>query len=226
MATPMPFAEGPTSAIPFPAGQRGPRGFVLIELKRHRSLTAKDLAQHLELSLNAVRHHLKELEAEGLVEYAREARGVGAPVYVYTLTPLGEALFPSGYEDALTAVLEEIVARDGREAAVSLVTAHFAAIVRRVKAETEGQPAAKRLAAVARALTGAGYMAEWGASGGTGTLREHNCAIRAVAERFPEICAAERAFLEEVLGAEVERTQHLLDGCAACEYSVRFKEQG
>jgi DeoR family suf operon transcriptional repressor len=44
-----------------------------------------------------------------------------------------------------------------------------------------------------------------------------------VAERFPEICAAEARFLADVLGAEVERREHMLDGCSACEYHVRFK---
>jgi predicted ArsR family transcriptional regulator len=53
-------------------------------------------------------------------------------------------------------------------------------------------------------------------------LTEHNCAIPAVAERFPEICSAEAKFLAEVLDAEVERTGHILTGCPACEYRVRF----
>jgi predicted ArsR family transcriptional regulator len=43
-----------------------------------------------------------------------------------------------------------------------------------------------------------------------------------VAVRFPEICAAEARFLAEVLGAEVDRREHILTGCSACEYHVRF----
>jgi DeoR family suf operon transcriptional repressor len=81
---------------------------------------------------------------------------------------------------------------------------------------------AERLAAVARLLTEEGYMAEATASSGSGTLVEHNCAVQAVAERFPEICAAEARFLAAVLGAEVHRQEHILSGCSACEYRVRF----
>ena len=77
---------------------------------------------------------------------------------------------------------------------------------------------------VTRALADEGYMAEWQASGRDGaTLTEHNCAIPAVAQRFPEICAAEARFLADVLGAEVDRREHMLSGCSACEYHVRFK---
>ena len=66
-------------------------------------------------------------------------------------------------------------------------------------------------------------MAEVSAQGGHGTLTEHNCAIPAVAQRFPEICAAEARFLAEVLEADVDRREHILNGCSACEYHVRFK---
>ena len=52
------------------------------------------------------------------------------------------------------------------------------------------------------------------------TITEHNCAIRAAAERFPEICDAESAFLEMMTGGTVERHQHILKGCNTCEYQV------
>jgi DeoR family suf operon transcriptional repressor len=78
------------------------------------------------------------------------------------------------------------------------------------------------MAAIAQLLSDEGYMAEGSASSGTGTLIEHNCAIQAVAERFPEICAAEAKFLAAALGAEVNRREHILSGCSACEYQVRF----
>ncbi|HEY6074360.1 MAG TPA: hypothetical protein VIV15_13465, partial [Anaerolineales bacterium] len=47
-------------------------------------------------------------------------------------------------------------------------------------------------------------------------------AVQAVAERFPEICAAEARFLSAVLDAEVQRQEHILSGCNACEYRVHF----
>ena len=46
--------------------------------------------------------------------------------------------------------------------------------------------------------------------------------LRAVAERFPEICAAEEKFLQRVLAASVERRQHIVSGCNTCEYAITF----
>jgi predicted ArsR family transcriptional regulator len=71
-------------------------------------------------------------------------------------------------------------------------------------------------------MNDAGYMAEWNATAGTFRLVEHNCAIRAVAERFPEVCAAEEKFLQTVLVATVERRAHIVSGCNACEYAIDF----
>jgi DeoR family transcriptional regulator, suf operon transcriptional repressor len=207
---------------PLPLGLKGSRGAVLIELKRARRVTAKELAAKLGISLNAVRHHLKELEAEALVEYERQHRGVGAPAFAYRLSPAGEALFPRRYESTLTELLDYVVQREGRASAVAVLEARYHALTRRLQRDLAGATAAERMAAVARLLSDEGYMAEGTASSGTGTLIEHNCAIQAVAERFPEICAAEAKFLAAALGAEVDRHGHILSGCSACEYRVRF----
>jgi DeoR family suf operon transcriptional repressor len=206
-----------------PVGQKGQRGAVLVQLKRAQRLTARELAGRLGASLNGVRHHLKELEAEGLVEYEREHRGVGAPAFAYRLSPSGEALFPRRYEQTLTAVLDQLVEHQGRDAAVALLESYFEGLARRLQPEFEAGTPDERLVALGRVLSDEGYMAEVSSRAGVATLTEHNCAIQAVAERFPEICAAEARFLEQVLQADVVRHAHMLDGCSACEYHVRFK---
>jgi DeoR family suf operon transcriptional repressor len=180
----------------------------------------------LGISLNAVRHHLKELEGDALVEYERQHRGVGAPTFAYRLSAAGEALFPRRYEATLTELLDYVVRRDGRASAVAVLEARYDALARRLGQELAGATPSERMAAVAQLLSDEGYMAEGTASAGSGTLIEHNCAVQAVAERFPEICAAEARFLAAALGAEVERRGHILSGCSACEYRVHFGNAG
>jgi DeoR family transcriptional regulator, suf operon transcriptional repressor len=202
--------------------QNGLRGAILVELKRSRRSTARELAAKLNVSLNAVRHHLKELESQAMVGYERRHQGVGAPAFAYRLTPAAETLFPRRYEATLNELLDHVVEREGRAAAVSVLEARYATLTRQLQSELEGVPPVERLVAVARLLTQEGYMAEATASTESGTLVEHNCAVQAVAERFPEICAAEARFLAAVLGADVDRHEHILDGCSACEYRVVF----
>jgi len=217
----IPIAHLRASAA-LPVGYKGPRASILVELKVSPGLTAKELAGRLGLSLNAIRHHLKELEVGGLLAHEREQRGVGAPVFAYRLSVTGEQVFPRRYESALTDVLETLVEREGREAVVGALEARYAALLRRLPSDLAELPPERRLTAVTRLLQEDGFMPGWEGSAEGGTLTEHNCAIRAVAERFPEICAAEERFLSAALGASVDLQAHVLDGCAACEYQVQF----
>jgi DeoR family transcriptional regulator, suf operon transcriptional repressor len=209
-----------------PTAYHGPRGDLLLELKLAGQLTARDFAAKLDLSLNAVRHHLKELEGEGLIRYHREQRGMGAPTFAYHLTAEGEGLFPQRQAELLTEVLERVAAQSGRGAIVSAMETRFADLARKLQTDLEGASPARRREVVLQALTEGGFMAEWTEGLGEYKLTEHHCAIRAVAERFPEICEAEAKFLHEVLAAAVEREAHILHGCTACEYKVRFPETG
>ena len=74
-------------------GFRGVRAELLVALKKAQPITAPELGQQFGLTANALRRHLKVLEEEGLVSFAREVRGVGAPVYTFSLTAAGEATF-------------------------------------------------------------------------------------------------------------------------------------
>lgn len=203
------------------AGYRGTRGDLLVALKKSQPLTAKELAERFGVTANALRRHLKELEAEGVVTYRREIRGVGGPVFAYSLTPAGEALFPRAYERALAEVLDLVREQHGEEGIVQLFQRRWDQIAAAAKPELERLPVEKRAHRLAELLTSLGYMAEAHDNGGAlPTLTEHNCAIRLVAERFPEICAAEERFISELLGATVTRQAHIAKGANCCEYCI------
>jgi DeoR family suf operon transcriptional repressor len=196
------------------------RGDILLELKRAQPLTAQELAHKFGVSANAVRRHLKELEAEALVVYGREQRGTGAPTYMYRLSPGGEALFPTQYGEALTDVLALVAETEGREAVKELFAQRFQAQTDRLRAELADATLEEKVAAVVELLSQQGFMAAWSVDADQVTIAEHNCAVRAVAERFPEICAAEAEFLREVLQSELQRDSYIPDGCNACQYSI------
>jgi len=131
-------------------------------------------------------------------------------------------LFPRRYEEALTRLLARVVEKDGRQAAAELFEDHFRQLTEQARVELAMADATERVALVTRLMNDAGYMAEWQEAQGVFHISEHNCAIRAVAEQFPEACVAEQRFLEEVLGAAVERRSQITHGCNACEYAVSF----
>jgi DeoR family suf operon transcriptional repressor len=205
-------------------GHRGLRGQILVAVKKAQPVTAKELSSEFGVSANAVRRHLKELELDGLVAYGREQRGLGAPTFEYRLTDRGEALFPNRYQDALTELLVHVEERAGRGEISAIFAERFRAQAEQLKTELVDLPVEARLQRLVRLLSDEGYMAEWKAENGAITLAEHNCAIRAVAQRYPEICAAEARFLTDVLAAGVERREHITAGSNACTYEITARE--
>lgn len=206
--------------LPVPAGHRGPRGTILLHLKSLGGATASEIATELGCSLNAARHHLKELEVEGVIGYDRTPRGVGAPAHTWHLTPAGQGLFPARYERTLIQVLDHLVASEGRGAAVALLERQYQVLASRLESETAALPPAERGAVIARVLDSEGYMATWAHAAHGGLLTEHNCPHRLIAERFPEVCLAEERFLAEAFGAPVERRSRIAGGCGTCSYRV------
>ena len=209
------------TAVTAPIGYRGTRGEILTALKMSQPLTAKELADKFGVTPNALRRHLKELENEGIVRYQREIRGVGGPVFAFSLTDAGEALFPRGYERALSEILDLVREQQGDEGIVQLFQRRWEEIARVARPELERLPVEQRATRLAELLTSLGYMAEARpVAGALPVLTEHNCAIRLIAERFPEVCAAEERFIADLLGAPVTRQAHIAKGANCCEYCI------
>ncbi len=186
-------------------------------------MTAHELGERFGLTANALRRHLKALEEDGLVRFAKEVRGVGAPVYSFSLTAAGEALFPRSYVSVLASALDALRAQRGDAEVTRVLEAEWNELANEAGPVLDALPLSERVSLVAELLTAKGYMAEAVEPTGDGaslTLRIHNCAMREIADRFPEACAVEAQFVERLLGVPLVRGQHRRDGCGRCEYGV------
>ena len=211
-------------------GFRGVRAELLVALKKAQPRSAHELGEQFGLTANALRRHLKALEEDGLVRYQRDVRGVGAPVYAYSLTSAGEALFPRSYVQVLSAALDALRAQHGDAAVAAVLEAEWQRLADEAGPILDALPLAERVPLVAELLTAKGYMAEvveteaptGDLPGGepSRSLRIHNCALREIAERFPEACAVEEKFVERLLGVPLVRSAHRRDGCGRCEYGI------
>lgn len=206
-------------------GFRGVRAELLVALKKAQPMTAHELGEQFGLTANALRRHLKVLEEDGLVRFAREVRGVGAPVYSYSLTEGGEGLFPRRYVAVLATALDALQQFGGREAVSKVLETEWERLVEEAEPVLAELPIEERVSLVAELLSAKGYMAEAvevASSDRTSisTLRIHNCALGEIAERFPDACAAESRYLERLLGVPLVRGAHRVDGCGRCEYGV------
>ncbi|MEO9125196.1 MAG: iron-sulfur cluster biosynthesis transcriptional regulator SufR [Microcoleus sp.] len=201
--------------------------------------TALELAESLEMSPQAIRRHLKDLEAEGAIRYQSVQAGMGRPQHIYELTSLGRDRFPNRYGDFAVSFLDTLAETVGREQVISILRKQWqrkATDYRRLVGSGSLQERVSKLVELRRAE---GYMAECypvesvgvemcdrDVKGDRFVLMEHNCAISNVAETFPSVCGNELEMFAGVLpDCTIERTHWIIDGEHRCGYLIIARKE-
>jgi DeoR family transcriptional regulator, suf operon transcriptional repressor len=201
------------------------RRALLVALRKRGEARAEELASELGITVGAVRQHLQGLAAADLVGHREERPGPGRPRHVYRLAPAAEALFPRAYGE-LTVELLDYIGDEDPEVVARAFERRRRARVERTRERLAGLDFDARVAEVVRVLDEDGYLADVEPlpEPGGWRIREHNCAILAIAQRYGHACGSEIAFLREVLpDADVTRVSHILTGAHACTYEVRLR---
>ena len=201
-------------------------------LKRVDGASAAELAVSFELTPAAVRQHLEDLAAAGLVEVDPSpsptgGRGRGRPAQRWRLTAGAAALFPDHHADLTVSLLEVLrgtLGESGIDGVVDARTRAQLAGYRSVLPDPAASPVGERVEALARLRSVEGYMAEAVAlpEDDAYLLVEHHCPICAAAESCQNLCRGELDLFRAALGddVQVERSQHLLAGDQRCAYRV------
>lgn len=196
-------------------------------LKRGRA-TAQDLAELMDISAQAIRRHLKDLEAESLIQYQSVQMGMGRPQHLYTLTPKGKERFPHRYDDFAVSLLDTLIESVGEDRVSSILQKQWQRKAIEYRDRLGNGPIQDRLAVLVQLRQAEGYMAEWRPVESNGNsdrpqflIVEHNCAISNVAESFPSVCGHELEMFTMVLqDCTVERTYWMIDGEHRCGYLI------
>jgi DeoR family transcriptional regulator, suf operon transcriptional repressor len=200
--------------------------------------TALELAESLDISPQAIRRHLKDLEGEGLIQYQSVQTGMGRPQHIYELTSLGRDRFPNRYGDFAVSFLDTLAETVGREQVITILQKQWerkATDYRRLVGAGSLEERVIKLVELRRAE---GYMAEYypvesvdvemcgDLKGDRFVLMEHNCAISNVAETFPSVCGNELEMFAAVLpDCTVERTHWIIDGEHRCGYLIIARKE-
>src|SRR4051812_24609420 len=198
----------------------------LVLLKTRGPQTAADLGKAAGVTGEAARQQLARLAADGLVAATAEPRGVGRPAQVWALTEAGHARFPDAHAEVTAHLIRSIRTQLGEAVLDRLIDSRSAESRAAYAAALAGAPdLGERVARLAEARTREGYMAESWAEGEGDVLVENHCPICVAATACQGFCRAELDTFREVLGpdAEVERTEHLVQGDRRCVYRIALK---
>ncbi len=190
-------------------------------------VTAAGLSVRLGLTPAAVRRHLDNLQADGMVEIrtARQygRRGRGRPARLFAITDAGRSAFEHAYDDLATSALKFLAETAGPGAVAAFARRQISELERKYRQRLELVPATERVRALAEALSADGYAASASvapASGGGEQLCQHHCPVAHVAEQFPELCEAETEAFGRLLGTPVQRLATIAHGDGICTTHV------
>ena len=202
---------------------RRPAERFLRTLKTTGPQTVAELGCAAGVCGEAARQQLQRLAADGLVEATAEAKGVGRPAQVWSLTPEGDARFPDAHAELAANLIESIRTEFGESALNRLIDRRAEDAFKRYASAVSGAPDLEhRIARLAEARTREGYMAEYWAEGDGYVLVENHCPIRAAANACEGFCGSELNTFRRVLGPDVrvERIEHIIRGERRCVYRV------
>ncbi len=198
---------------------------ILQSLLRKPRSTINELAEAVGINPISVRHHLTNLQMEGLVEGQEERHGVGRPRLVYTLTDDGMERFPARYMRLTTRLLSQM-----KETMPGPVVAKLFSQIAEDLADTyaddmRGMNIEKRLDFVKEMLGHEGFTVEWEKKDGKYQIHEISCPYYQIGIAHPEVCTVDQTLISKMLALPASKVQCILDGASHCTYVVDAKNK-
>ena len=198
------------------------RDKILNTLLTQRQATIKQLSEVVGINGISVRHHLINLQAEGLVTAEEQRHGVGRPAFVYRLTEKGMERFPTNYLKLTNYLLTESEETLSPEE----VEATFKRIGKKQAEEStnidKNQPIEAQLEQLANQLASDRFLLSWKKEGDSIILQSDNCPYLHVGKEHPEICKIDETLFSEALGREVKLETCMLRGDPRCTYKINL----
>lgn len=206
---------------------------ILQLLRKQGQATAHELAEQLDISPQAIRRHLKDLEAKQLIEHQLIQEGMGRPQHLFRLTQQGRDRFPHRYDEFAVSLLDTLAETVGPEQVSLILQKQWQRKALDYRDRLGKGPLKQRVAALVELRKIEGYMAEWhpvepegNTQGDRFLIVEHNCAISNVAESFPKVCDHELEMFAVVLpDCTVERTYWMINGEHRCGYMISARSR-
>lgn len=199
------------------------RDKILQTLLRQPRSTINELAAVVGINPISVRHHLSNLQMEGLVDAHEERHGVGRPRLVYVLTEEGMERFPTRYLRLTTRLLTQMK----ESMPEPMVTKLFSQVAEDLAADyakqLKGMSMEERLDTVKELLAEEGFTVEWEKADDGYRIHEITCPYYQIGQSHPEVCMVDQTLISRMLAVPANKVQCILEGSAHCTYVVQPK---
>lgn len=199
------------------------RDRILQTLLRKPRSTINELAEAVGINPISVRHHLTNLQMEGLVEAQEERHGVGRPRLVYILTNEGMEHFPTRYLRLTTRLLAQMKETMPKPMVSKLFSQVAEDLAAEYAEQMKGMSMEERLDAVKELLGEEGFTVEWEKAKDGYRIHEITCPYYQIGQNHPEVCTVDQTVISKMLAVPANKVQCILDGGSHCTYVVQPK---
>jgi len=199
---------------------QGTRERILEYICEHRGARAEELAEQFGITPAAVRRHVDNLRADGLVDARPVKQATGRPYHAYFPTDKATQTMPPAYADLLARMLRSLGEQDE---VISTVMASVAeSLASRHRSDIPDSAAIEEvIAQVTASLKTEGILEAWRSEADGFHLVNSSCPYHKAAEISTLPCESDRKAIELLLGLDVEQLNRIVDGAPLCEYLVR-----
>jgi DeoR family transcriptional regulator, suf operon transcriptional repressor len=194
---------------------------ILQTLLRHPKVTINELAEAVEINPISVRHHLTNLQMEGLIEADEVRHGVGRPRLVYSLTQDGMERFPTKYLRLTTRLLAQMKETMPAPVVAKLFNQIAEDLASEYSSQIQGLSMEERLEFVKELLAQEGFTVEWEKKGSEYQIHEISCPYYQIGVAHPEVCTVDQTLISKMLALPANKVQCILDGGSHCTYVVQ-----
>ena len=205
------------------SAQSPTREAALSLMLRQGELTAAQLAETLQVSVQVMRRHLRSLEDEGLVEASPASEGQGRPSNRWRLTSNGRGHFPNGSEHFALGLLSSMTANLPSGMVEELLERQASDKAEDYRKHIGAGTVLERLERLVELRRQEGYVAEFHAELGQDSwvLSEFHCSVQSIAQQFPCVCDQELELIRQTFpDCQVDRVHWLLEGNQACGFRL------
>ena len=192
-------------------------------LEKPRS-TINTLAESVGINPISVRHHLTNLQMEGLVEGLEERHGVGRPRLVYVLTDEGMERFPTRYMQLTTRLLTQLKGSMPGPVVANLFNQIAEDLASQYSSDVQSLSMEERLDFVKQILAQEGFNVQWEKKGEQYQIHEISCPYYQVGATHPEVCTVDQTLISKMLAVPANKVQCILSGAAHCTYVIQPAE--
>ncbi|MFZ3070044.1 MAG: transcriptional regulator [Anaerolineaceae bacterium] len=194
---------------------------ILNTLLTKRQATINELSETVGINGISVRHHLINLQAEGLITAEEQRHGVGRPRFVYRLTEKGLEKFPTNYLRLTDQLLEKLELLLPEEKLTEIFTSIGLSQAEETCSIDKDLPLEAQLTQLADQLAGEGFCLSWEKVGDQVILYSDNCPYHHIGISHPEICQIDHTMFTAALGREVIPDDCILRGDPRCTYIIQ-----